>query len=490
MKFLSTLRLESYWIIVGVLFVAEIFIATDSLQAKAPREDKPNIVLILMDNFGWGELGCYGGGILRGAPTPRIDKFASEGMRLLNFNVEAQCTPSRAALMTGRYGIRSGNASVPIETPIYGLTQWEITIPKMLSQVGYVSGAFGKWHLGHTEGRFPTDMGFDEWYGIPNSTDEAFWADNSMFDPTSNPYARLEYVMEGRKGQTPKKIKVYDLKERAIIDSEETDKSMDFMKRQVKAGKPFFCFIPYTMVHMPVITAPGFAGKTKNGIWADALAQIDSYVGQLLDAVDQLKIADNTIFIFTSDNGPEMTPPYEGFSGPWRGTYFTGLEASLRVPFIIRWPGNIRAGAVNNEIVHEMDLFTTFAKITGGKVPTDRIVDGIDQTNFFLGKKEKSNRESVIIYVGSEIFGVKWRNWKLMNKEINNGLAPTREYGVPLLYNLNLDPKEAHSTNYAIEDFWVRFPIGQVLTEHIISLHKEPPIKPGQQDPYVPKKQQ
>ena len=153
------------------------------LPGNAYAQQKPNIVLVLMDNLGWGEPGVYGGGILRGAPTPRIDQLAAEGMRLLNFNVEAQCTPSRAALMTGRYAIRTGNGSVPIDTPVYGLVQWEITMAEMLSDAGYATGAFGKWHLGHTEGRFPTDQGFDEWYGIPNSTDEAFWPDSARFRP-------------------------------------------------------------------------------------------------------------------------------------------------------------------------------------------------------------------------------------------------------------------------------------------------------------------
>jgi arylsulfatase len=133
-------------------------------QQSGPMAEKPNIVLVLMDNLGYGEVGVYVGGILRGAPTPRIDELASEGTRLLNFNVEAQCTPSRAALLTGWYAVRTGNGSVPLDTPRYGLVQWEITLPELLSDAGYATGAFGKWHLGQTEGRFPTDQGFDEWY--------------------------------------------------------------------------------------------------------------------------------------------------------------------------------------------------------------------------------------------------------------------------------------------------------------------------------------
>ena len=186
----------------------------DSTQ-QPPFRPKPNIVLVLMDNLGYGELGVYGGGILRGAPTPRLDKLASEGMRLLNFNVEAQCTPSRAALLTGRYAVRTGNGSVPIHTPIYGLVQWELTLAKLLSETGYATGAFGKWHLGQTKGRFPTDQGFDEWYGIPNSTDEAYWPDNPLFRPNSDPFAVAEHVMEGKKGEeVPRNVKVYDLAER------------------------------------------------------------------------------------------------------------------------------------------------------------------------------------------------------------------------------------------------------------------------------------
>jgi arylsulfatase len=139
----------------------------------------------------------YGGGVLRGAATPRIDKLAAEGTRLLNFNVEAQYTPSRACLLTGRYAVRTGNGSVPIDTPLYGLVQWEYTMAEMLSDAGYATGMFGKWHLGHTEGRMPVDQGFDEWFGIPNSTDESFWPDNPLFDPKSDPYAKLENIMQG-----------------------------------------------------------------------------------------------------------------------------------------------------------------------------------------------------------------------------------------------------------------------------------------------------
>ena len=452
----------------------------------AYSQGKPNIVLILMDNLGYGELGVYGGGILRGAPTPRIDSLASEGMRLLNYNVEAQCTPSRAALMTGRYAFRTGNGSVPIDTPMYGLTQWEVTMPKMLAKSGYVSGAFGKWHLGHTEGRFPTDQGFDEWYGIPNSTDEAYWPAGSMYKPGTDPYAAPEYVMESTKGVLPKKLKVYDLAARRTIDREATDKAKDFITRQAKANKPFFAFVPYTMVHVPVLPAKEFDGKTGNGFWADALAQMDTYTGELIDTVEKLGLKDNTIFIFTSDNGPEMNEPWNGWAGPWRGTYFTALEGSLRVPYIMRWPGKIPAGRVSNEIMHEMDVFPTIAAMTGGTVPTDRAIDGVDQSDFLGGKQEQSKRDGFVVYVGNDIYGVKWKNWKMTTKEVETGTSVIKEFAIPRLVNLNLDPREEHGLSYQYEHFWTRFPMGKIMTDYIASLKKYPPVPPGAPDPYLP----
>jgi len=456
-------------------------------------QEKPNIVLVFMDNFGYGELGCYGGGITRGAPTPRIDKLASQGIRLTNFNVEVQCTPSRAALMTGRYAIRSGCGSVPITTGMYGLTQWEVTMAEMLSEAGYATGMFGKWHLGHTKGRFPTDQGFDEWYGIPNSTDESLWPDQPQFNEVVkenlSPYAVPEYIYDAKKGSDPRKVKVYDSLARLEIDRECTDRAKDFIKRQAKAGKPFFAFLPYTQTHMPVVPSKDFAGKSGNGDWGDVLMQIDAYTGELLDTIGELGIADDTIFIFSSDNGPEMFPGHNGWSGPWRGSYFTGLEGSLRVPFIMRWPGKVPAGRVSNEIVHEMDLYATFAKFAGSSIPKDRQIDSIDQSDFFLGKSEKSNREGLIVYVGTDLFGIKWRNWKMMFKELEEGKGTGAKitHDFPRFYNLYNDPKEMYPlTKATAGHFWVRWPAGELLQAHIESLRREPPIPAGTPDPYVP----
>jgi arylsulfatase len=287
--------------------------------------------------------------------------------------------------------------------------------------------------------------------------------------------------MESTRGQTPSELGVYDADRRRTIDREITDRAVDFMRRKAAATQPFFLFVPYTQTHWPVEPHPDYKGKTGNGHWADA------YVGELLDAVDELAIKDNTIFIFSSDNGPEGLIPHQGFAGPWRGTYFTGLEGSLRVPFLIRWPGKIPAGRVSNEIVHETDLFATFARIAGGEVPNDRVMDSIDQTDFFMATTEKSDRESVVIYLGTEVFGVKWRDWKMMFKELSTVAGdPIRTFGVPAFYDLLLDPREEHPSLHAPPNFWVRYPASQVLAEHAQSLREEPPIPTGTPDPYRP----
>jgi len=453
-------------------------------------QEKPNIVLIFMDNFGWGEPGFNGGGIVRGAATPRMDQLAKEGLCLKNFNVEAQCTPSRSAIMTGRYAIRSGNGVAPPGGGVYGLVQWEYTMAEMLSDAGYATGMYGKWHLGRTEGRFPTDQGFDEWYGVPNSTDETPWSTQPGFAESGVEEA---YVMEGKKGEVPKKIKPYRLDYRPFIDRDLTDKTIDFMKRQAKAKKPFFAFVPYTATHFPTRVHPDFAGKSGNGPWADMLMQIDAYTGELLDSIDDLGIRENTIVIFTADNGPEMAygnnmvsleTTSQGSAGPWRGTLFTGFEGSLRVPFAIRWPGKIPAGTESDEIVHEMDLFPTLAKIAGGKVPNDREFDGIEMLDFFTGKQKKSGRESIIVYMGNDVYGVKWRNWKLNFKELDVWHGEVKEYGMPKLYNLYSDMSERENVFFVYT--WPLKPALAQLAEHGASLKKEPPIMSGTPDPYIP----
>lgn len=490
------------WAAVGsVLAAATILCAAlgpgPSKAEEAPKANKkPNIVFMFMDNLGYGELGCYGGGILRGAPTPRIDKLASEGMRLLNFNVEAQCTPCRSAFMTGRFSIRSGTYEVPIGGVPDGLTLWEVTIAKLLSAQGYATGMWGKWHLGSAEERFPTHQGFDEWYGIPRTYDEAMWPSlnetNSMWPSIGNKQgwnAKIvppQYIYEARRGEKAKKVAVLDVEQRRNMEKEITTRAVEFIKRNASAGKPFFAYVPFSLVHFPTLPNPEFAGKTGNGDWADCLAEMDYRTGQILDAIKEAGIEDNTLVIFTSDNGPEATHPWEGDSGPWRGTYFTAMEGSLRAPFIIRWPGKVPAGSVNNEIVHIVDLFTTLARVGGAKIPKDRPIDGVDQLDFFLGKQETSNREGFPAFVADRLSAVKWRNWKAHLIWQENMYDPPQRLPLPKLFNLLTDLKEERDVG--AQNSWVSYPMTRIIGEFEASLKKYPPIKIGTPDPYVPPK--
>ena len=447
----------------------------------APR---PNIVFILMDNLGYGEVGVYGGGITRGAPTPRIDQLAAEGTRLTNFNVEAQCTPSRSAIMTGRFSIRSGTHSVPIGGGLEGLTQWEVTIAEALSSAGYATAAFGKWHLGSEDGRLPNDQGFDEWYGIPRTTDEAFWPSEPQAKAAGVPF---EHIMEGRKGEKSRELAVYDLEQRRLIDAEITKRAIGFMKRSKAAGKPFYAYVPFTLVHFPTLPNPAFAGRTGFGDFPDAMAEMDAHVGEILDAVDELGIRDDTIVVFTSDNGPEATWPWQGSSGPWRGYYFTHMEGSLRTPFIIRWPGHVPKGRVSNEIVHEVDTFTTFATVAGARIPTDRPIDGVDQSDFLFGNSEASARQGFPVFVADRLEAVKWRNWKVVfYDEQRDWWTPPLKLGTPKAFDLITDPKEEYPAT-AIRNSWNAGPAMKIVIDFEKSLKEHPPIAPGTQDPYEPK---
>jgi arylsulfatase len=266
-----------------------------------------------------------------------------------------------------------------------------------------------------------------------------------------------------------------------VIDAEITKRSVAFIEKQSKVGQPFFAYVALTQPHLPTIPNPTFSGKTGNGDWADMLAEMDFNVGQIIDAVEKAGETQNTIFIFTSDNGAEYLKPWDGWSGPWRGAYFTALEGGIRVPFIIRWPGKIAAGQVSNEIVTGSDMFATLAKFTGAKVPSDRPMDSEDQSDFFLGKTQKSAREGFPIWCAERLTAVKWRNWKMHFIRQDNMFDPPVKNPVPVIYNLFTDPREEKPT----PDSWVVGPMLKIVGEFDQSVKQYPLISMGTPDPYV-----
>ncbi|KXH36730.1 arylsulfatase A [Colletotrichum simmondsii] len=429
-----------------------------------------NVVLILADNLGWGELGCYGGGALRGAATPRIDKLATQGLLLHNFNVESDCVPTRSALMTGRHPIRTGcRQSVPTGFP-QGLTPWERTLAECLKENDYATAHHGKWHLGDVPGRYPSDRGFDEWFGIPRTTDETQFTSAIGYTPE---VAEMPYIMKGVAGQKSENVRVYDLEARRLIDEILVEKSKDWLSRQVGAERPFFLYHPLVHLHFPTLPHKDFAGTTKQGDFADSMAEMDHRVGQLLDHIDSLGIRENTVVIFASDNGPEFREPYRGTAGPWSGTYHTAMEGSLRVPFIIRWPGHVPEGVTSNEIVHVTDIFTTTLSVTKSRLPDDRPIDGIDQTIFFKNPASvKSERLGFLFYIKEELRAIKWKDWKLhlvWEPKVNQSSGRLES---PYLFNTVRDPKE--ESDILSFNTWVLQPMTKLRTEFQRSLANDP----------------
>jgi len=401
---------------------------------------KPNIVYILIDNLGWGDVSIQGGAI----PTPRIDELAQEGLRLTNFNVESQCTPTRSAILTGRLPIRSGTHRVTYGLP-YGLAPWEYTLAELFSDSEYKTALFGKWHLGDVEGRLPTDQGFDEWFGVKNTTDEAGYSSTPQFDPDVFPQPYSE---------------------------------------QAAADDPFFVYISFTQIHPPLGHHPDFDNITRTGIYGDIVTELDYNVGRILDALKECGVSDDTIVILTGDNGAVTVGIGGGSNGPFRGG-FTGYEAGLRTVGIVRWPGKIEGGRVSDGIVAALDWFPTLANLIGegAKIPTDRPIDGIDQSAFLLGDQENSNREHVLYYIGNDLFSVKWRSFKIHLKTVETFWDTVQTHLFPPVYDVTNDPGEDNDLmkiglfSYS----WVYGPMGKILVKIAGSMKEYPNIQPGQE---------
>jgi arylsulfatase A-like enzyme len=432
-------------------------------------DQKPNVVFILADNVGYGDLGCYGGGELRGAPTPRLDQMASEGLRFTQFLVEPSCTPSRAALMTAQYSIRNGLSLVTLPGTPNTLSAHAYTMGDMFHELGYATAIFGKWHLGSDPQSLPTAHGFDEFYGIPPdlSWDSCTYVDTAVLThsikaPDAVLLAKGPHVVEATLAGPLHEVKPFTPEVRAEIDNELTDKAIDFMKQQHAAGKPFFLYLPFSMGHIPNLPSKEFAGKSRIGNYGDKMMEGDFHVGQILDALKNLGIADNTIVIFASDNGPtgaefsdygNQGTPDEGSTGPFRGNLGEATEGSIRTCAIIRWPGHVQPHTTSYAMFSEMDFLPTLASIVGGKMPTDRPIDGIDQTDVLLGTSADGHRESLLSFIGPQLVAVRWKQWRVYLTDMHpTGTGPQRLSGTqsanspmggyPKLYNIEMDQHE------------------------------------------------
>ena len=399
------------------------------IQQAENLETLPNIVLIFPDDLGYGDLGAYGSKAIK---TPFLDKMASEGVQLTNFYSTAPlCSPSRAGLLSGRYPIRtmvtgslypSGSPMNAVMTlagfytnGVKGIPQDEVLLSEILQARGYRTGILGKWHLGDRSPNLPNENGFDFFYG-------------ALYSNGMNPYRIFRN----------NKVEIDDPVDQNLLTTNITNEAVKFIKQN--KDQPFFLYVAHPMPHEPIHASDSFRGKSDAGLYGDAVEEIDWSVQQILLTLQEMNIVDNTLVIFTSDNGPW----WQGNPGEYRGRKNLPFEGGFRVPFIARWPGIIPPGFVSNEMSMNFDLFPTILRITGADIPSDRIIDGKDIWRL-LSKNGRTPHEKLFFFKGNRLIGVRHHNWKYLRRHTtDNGGYMTLSQG-PFLFNLDLDPNESYS---------------------------------------------
>jgi arylsulfatase len=464
-----------------------VLLALGGAVTEAYAEDKPNVVLMLADNVGYGDIGAYGGGAMRGMPTPVLDELAAEGMQMTQFLVEPGCTPSRAALMTGRYSVRSGLGTIILGGLRNTLQDEEFTLGEMFKSVGYETAIVGKWHLGFEEQSWPTRQGFDEYkLGVIETSESTLYRPNmeraGLDEAAISQVVPHIYESDARGDLKP--VREYTTEYRRQIESDIADAAVDYIKRQSATGKPFFLYVGWTHTHYPSLTAPEFTGKSTHR-YGDAMMELDHRTGQVLQALEDAGIEEDTIVIWMSDNGasPDTAPWPDkgGNNGPFRGELGDPMEGSIRTAGMIRWPGKIGPGK-SNEMVAIHDVLPTLAAIVGAKLPDDRPYDGVDQSAFFLGEQSKSNREHLLTHVNNEVAALRWRHFRIYPKAYTGSFNnPSQEgmlgiqvekNGGPDIFNIEMDPREEYSISG--DNAWVVAQWLRLVAEYNQSLKKYP----------------
>ena len=425
---------------IGSISVAFLFAISSSraqkIEQQGATQNPPNIIVIFADDLGYGDIGCYGA---EGIKTPELDALAAGGFRSTDFFVPANvCSPSRAALLTGRYPMRNG---YPIATKPqfpkyenYGFAPEELTIPELLKPAGYRSLMVGKWHLGmNVEGSHPLDAGFNEWLGIPRNYDSKGEGDNNTL--YHNRAVEAENV------------------ECEILTRRYTDKVISFIEEQ--KDEPFFVYVSHHIVHNPLLPSEQFKGSSEKGSYGDFIQELDYSTGRIMDALRENQLEENTLVIFTSDNGPT----YKGSAGGLSGGKYCTMEGGHRVPGIFYWPGHIPAGQTSNTLLTSMDLFPLIGDLAGVDLPKDRKIDGRNIIDILKGNSGESPHEYTYYYNGTNLQAIRKGLWKLHlprtvddqpfwskkgHPKVDKGFITLDEY---VLFNLEDDPGE--ETNVA-----------------------------------------
>ncbi|MBP90068.1 MAG: N-acetylgalactosamine 6-sulfate sulfatase [Planctomycetaceae bacterium] len=406
------------------------------------NSDRPNILIIFTDDQGYGDLGCYGS---KTNETPRMDQLAKEGMRFTNFYAQHVCGPSRSALLTARYPLRSKGWGMPAD---------EVTFAELIREVGYQTACIGKWDVSNRKpiiDRMPNAQGFDYYFGTLGANDGGtvkFHENNETAGSTSDMGSL---------------IRLY------------TDKAVDYLKNKRDPDKPFVLYVAHTMMHTIIDASPKFKGTSNGGLYGDVVEEFDHHTGRLLDTVDELGLRENTLVIYTTDNGPWNQPAYTnrkkghpegsifwGDAGPLRDGKGSCYEAGSRAPCIVRWPGRVPANKVSDAIFATIDFMPTFANLAGYKAPADRMIDGIDQTELIFGRSEDGARDTYF-YQGNGVRQGKWK-YLIAKHKVPGYARDTKRKEVEELYDLDTDIGETTSLASKHPDKVRRF---RVLLEEI-----------------------
>jgi uncharacterized sulfatase len=428
----------------AIAVAASCVVAGGSDRASAQPPRPPNVVVILADDLGYGDLGSYGAPNIR---TPRLDRMAAEGQKWTSFYAQAVCSPSRAALLTGRLPVRNGMFGAPAagamkvfrDNAAKGLPRDELTIAEVLKSAGYATGMVGKWHLGQLPEYLPTRQGFDRWFGLPYSHDMR------MTVPRENGLRSTPYYQPRPEYWDVPLFRNEDVVERPVdhrtLTKRYTEEAVRFIQEHRAA--PFFLYMAHSLPHIPLARSEAFVGHSAGAIYGDVVEEIDWSVGQVVDALRAAGIERDTLVVFTSDNGPWLPfRDHGGSAGPLRSGKGTTWEGGVRVPAVFSWPGTLKPGVIT-EIGATLDLLPTIAALAGARVPPDRPLDGHDLGPVLRGAGPGARHE-IYYYWDSELRAIRRDRYKahFVTSDAYGIGEPRTSHATPLLYDLASDPGE------------------------------------------------
>jgi arylsulfatase len=469
--------------------------AAEKLAAFGRDGKRPNVLLVVFDDVGWGDFGCYGGGVAVGAPTPNLDRLARRGLLLTSCYSEPSCTPSRASLMTGRIPMRHGLMRPPMYGEPGGL-EGEVTVAQLLSDAGYVTQAVGKWHMGENEDSQPQNVGFDDFYGFLSVSDMyTEWRDPYFFPEVAYSEERTRWIenapfnkcfVHATKGSPLENVEEVTIPVLSELDDKWTAYSIDFLQRMASRDEPWFLYHCTRGAHFDNYPKEEFLGSSPaKHPYKDTIVELDDIVGRLVRTLEETGQLEDTLIFVTSDNGPEMETWPDAAYSPFRSAKGSTWEGGQRVPGIVAWPGMIEADRVSDGLFCLMDLFPTMLHLAGAEesMPSDRYIDAVDQTSFLLADDGDSNRKYMFYWLGSTFSGLRVAEWKFMlastsdhdRDVLNVGgfTGTTQKYTYGRLYNLYLDPKETRS--YMIRKLAYLEAFQRGIMGHLRTFQKFPP---------------